>query len=310
MNKLCFILLILSTLWCGACFTATRDSQTGSANQPSATPAQPASSGGEQGAGAPAASDEIRKADFKNFTYQASCGGDDTEKITVRKGEFSRENGDDKLYFNVTAVTYGDVDGDRRDDAIILTVCNTGGTGQFAEGFVYTLKDGKPALLTRIEGGDRADGGLRSAKVENGYLVVDRNNNDAETGACCPEIAEISKYKWNGKELTEVGSPVKRDLYPATRVSFPQGATSTTLNVTLPAGEMKRFTVGASRGQILTVTTKDTKNFSASLSKGDANSTDMNGGFYAALETSGDFVIQVQNSSDKEASTVVTIEIE
>ena len=95
---------------------------------------QTADSGKTDANSAPSASDEIKKVDFKNFTYQASCASETPEKVTVKKGEYSRDKGDDKLFFNVMDITYGDVDGDKSTDAIILTVCNTGETGQISEG--------------------------------------------------------------------------------------------------------------------------------------------------------------------------------
>src|SRR5436309_759417 len=116
----------------------------------------------------------IRNVDFKNFTYQPSCtdmeDGKKLEKITVKNGEFAREKQMegyvDRFDFRIMAVTFGDLNGDKQDEAIILSNCNTGGTGQFTEGFVYTIKGGKPVLLARVPGGDRADGGLRSLTVE------------------------------------------------------------------------------------------------------------------------------------------------
>lgn len=126
------------------------------------------------------AQSEIRKVDFKNFTYPAHCASEETENLTVKDGEFSREKQEDgyvdRLYFRVFDITYGDLNADRRDEAIALTVCNTGGTGNFSEGFIYTMKGGKPSLVARIPGGDRAYGGLRQAYVENGLLVVESND--------------------------------------------------------------------------------------------------------------------------------------
>src|SRR5580765_1347455 len=112
---------------------------------------------------------DIHKVDFKNFTYLPSCTDLDDlkgrEKITVKNGDFSRskeaDGYTDHFEFTIFAVTYGDVNADGKDEAIVLSVCNTGGTGQYTEGFVYTIKAGMPSLLARIPGGDRADGGLR-----------------------------------------------------------------------------------------------------------------------------------------------------
>jgi hypothetical protein len=256
---------------------------------------------------------DIRQVDFKNFTYPAGfCAGEDREEITVRGGEFSEEKEVDgyteRLYFEVFSVTYGDLNGDRRDEAIILTVCNTGGTGNFSEGLIYTLKNGKPALLTGFEGGDRAYGGLRSARVERGLLTVERNDVGELGGACCPEFVVTTNYKLNGNELIEEGKSLRRELYPATRVSFAKGKTYADVNVNIGAGELKRFTLGARTGQTMIVS-GDSADISVTLSKGEANVTENERGFVAKLNETGDFVIQIQNFSDKATKAIVRIQI-
>src|SRR5829696_8931720 len=79
------------------------------------------------------AQSDIRKVDFKNFTYPAQCISETPSKITVKDGEFSREKQEDgyvdRFYYNVFDFAYGDLTGDGHDEAIILGICNTGGTG-------------------------------------------------------------------------------------------------------------------------------------------------------------------------------------
>lgn len=161
------------------------------------------------------AESDIRKIGFANFTYQPYCAGEGKLNVIVKNGEFSQETKqegyEDRLHFAVFSVVYGDVDRDGKDDAIVLTSCNTGGTGQFTEGFVYTIKTGKPTLLARIAGGDRAEGGLRTAKVTDGFLFIDRNR-DEGGGLCCPEFAERLKYKWKGNKLVQIGKPVQHRI--------------------------------------------------------------------------------------------------
>src|SRR5258706_11104090 len=135
---------------------------------------------------------DIHKVDFRNFTYRPYCVGDEPHKMTVKNGESIEDKQMDgyvdHTYFEIRGIKYGDLNADAKDEAIIITNCNTGGTGQFTEGFVYTIKAGKPILWARIPGGDRAYGGLRDARVENGLLVVESNDVGEESGACCPEF--------------------------------------------------------------------------------------------------------------------------
>src|SRR6476469_9156721 len=85
-----------------------------------------------------AAQSDIHSVDFKNFAYQPYCASEATTRIRVKNGEYSKETPQggyvDHFYFNVMGVTYGDVTGDGQDEAVVLSVCNTGGTGNFTEG--------------------------------------------------------------------------------------------------------------------------------------------------------------------------------
>lgn len=256
---------------------------------------------------------DIRKVNFKNFTYHPYCADEEPEKITVKNGEFSKETKYDEFtehfYFNIFSINYGDLNGDGKDEAVILSVCNTGGTGRFSEGYVYTIKAGKPSLLARIPGGDRAFGGLRKAKVENGLLVVDQNDADRNQANCCSEYAETIKYRLNGSKLNIIGKPVSRELYLSQRINFPKGTTKTTIIVDV--NDIKRFKIGARAGQTLTVSfmADNSPNVSLSL-EGDADLRESENPLIAKLNKTGDYIIQVQNTYKFSSEVTLTIEIQ
>ena len=254
----------------------------------------------------------IRQVDFNNFTYKPFCAGEDTRDITVKNSEFSEEKttGDyiERLYFKAFAVSYGDLNGDAKEEAFVLTLCNLGGESYTSEGFVYTIKGDKPVLLTRFQGGDRAQGGLRSAKVEKGLFIVERYAVDESNNACCPEFVVTMNYKWNGREFVEVGIPQRRDLYPATPVTFEKGKTSAILNVSVEGGKFKRYLIKGSVGQILTVST-DARNIDVRLVRGAADVNENDRGFLAVLNDNSDFIIQIDNISGEQANAVVKVEI-
>ncbi len=262
---------------------------------------------------APAAEQDIRKVDFQNFTYTPSCAGEDNrpERIAVRKGEFSRtkttDGFEERFYFSILSVEYGDLNADGQDEAAINTVCNTGGTGQFTEGLIYTLKAGKPSLVVRLLGGDRADGGIREMKVANGLLVVETNDGERNTGACCPEGVIKSQYRLTGDKLTEVGQGVKRELYPKQRLAFARGASSATFTVKIAVGDRLRYTVGARRGQTLEVTVNTGEVSVAPLD--DLESTTGTNSFTARLPRSGDHSFEVANDGEKEIVVTVSVAI-
>lgn len=253
----------------------------------------------------------IRNVDFKNFTYQPYCAGEDTQKVTVKNGEFSEEKEmdgfTDRFFFKVFDVTYGDLEGDKAVEAIVLTVCNTGGTGNFTEGFVYRMKGAKPSLIARIQGGDRADGGLRSAVVENGLLVVDRNEAGPNSGACCPEFGVKTTYKLSGTRLIQSGKPVRRELYPNTPLKFAAGASGATIKVTVASQDRKRFTLGARAGQVMTVKV-NTEKVSIRLLE-DAIVTEGTNAFTAKLQKGGTYTIELSNYEEGPVEVTLTVGI-
>ena len=255
---------------------------------------------------------DIHSVDFKNFTYSANCVGEKPEIITVKDGQFMREKKMDgyvdRMGFGVYSITYGDLNGDGRDEAIILSSCNTGGTGQFTEGFVYTMKAGKPWLWARIPGGDRGDGGLVSAKADGGLLVVEANAIDGSNGSCCPQFIETSKYRIANGKLVASGKSVRREAVPRERVSFDKGASSKTFKVTIDPYMEKRFTVGAAAGQTLSVSV-DLDGVTLSLLD-DAAVTDGKKSFSAKLPKKGDYTFELSNGNDAVREITVTVKIQ
>lgn len=249
----------------------------------------------------------IRKVDFKNFTYTIDVF-ETKEKIRVKKGEYFRNKGDDKLFVSVSVEGYGDLNGDGNEEAIIVTLMNTGGTGNFTNGMIYTMKAGKPVVLTQFEGGDRAEGGIRTAKIENGILIVERNDPGEDGGLCCPQFVITTRYKLSGKKLVQTGKEEKRELYPSTRISFEKGKSSAVIPVSVEKYDRKRFVIGARKGQTLTITTA-TKGISFDLWKGDGEPKEIANGVVVKLNENGDYVFDVSNSTDKNVNLSMTVEI-
>jgi hypothetical protein len=281
-------------------------SNSGSANAINAANTTPEAASGET-----AVDQQIRKVDFKNFTYQPSCTYEDKKNITVKNGEFSAEKQEDgyvdRFYFNISSVTYGDLNGDNSEEAVVLTICNTGGTGNFSEGFVYTLNGDKPVLFMTIPGGDRADGGLRSARVDNGQLVVESNDPGENGGACCPQVVITSRYDLSTGKLKKIGTEERRDLFPLQRINFAKGTSGTTMTVKIPAGEGRRYIVGARSGQILDVSTNTDKADLRLLE--DAETTQNTNGFSATLPKSGDYTVEVTNFENSPLEVILNIRI-
>ncbi|MEO8648589.1 MAG: hypothetical protein ABI539_05425 [Acidobacteriota bacterium] len=254
---------------------------------------------------------DIRKVDFKNFTYKAYCAGEAPENVTVKNGEFLKETPMDgyvdRFYFNIYSVNYGDLTGDGRDEAIVLTVCNTGGTGNFSEGFIYTFEAGKPKLFSRIAGGDRAYGGLRSASIANGILTIESNDPGELGASCCPESIITNQYRLRGGKLIAAAKSVTRPIYPTERVSFARGTSAKTLAIRIAPDEGKRFVVGARAGQQLFASIDSGKGSLRILE--DVEASFATNSVTARLPKSGDYTVEVRNDSDGEMEFTLNIRI-
>lgn len=254
----------------------------------------------------------IRKVNFRNFTYKPLCVAEKPFAISVKNGKFlqKEESGsiENYLHFWVQSINYGDLDGDKKDEAVIITVCHTGGTGKFSEGYIYSIKNNKPVLKGRIAGGDRASGGLVSAKIEKGLLIVE-SNEEGGGGLCCPEFIVTNKFRLSNNKLSDFGKSTRRELYPANRISFPKGASELTFQTEI--GYRKRFVVTARKGQMLyvKVNQKDSPIYiregnADSIKNGNSKEAD---GLIAKLNDDGDFVFDVNNNN--EGSLIYTITV-
>lgn len=153
--------------------------------------------------GLSATANSIRAVDFRNFTYGPACSQD---KVTVTNGRFDGSDPDEPIHFFVNNVAYGNLDEDGQEEAIVLTHCNLGGTGIFSEGFLFALQEDKPVQVARIDGGDRAMGGIKTIYVEGRLLKVAREYGMA---ACCANYIETTSYRLCGKDLVPVGNPAR-----------------------------------------------------------------------------------------------------
>lgn len=157
---------------------------------------------------------DIHRVNFQDFIYRPSCAhlaSEDVEaQIRTRNGKYEVYNDKEQIGFTIRTPAYGDLTNDGVDEAVILSSCNTGGSGQFSEGFIYTIRGEKPLLLARIPGGDRADGGLHDLTVERGLLVVERYARKDTSGLCCPDFVDTTRYRWDGRKLVQAGKTTRR----------------------------------------------------------------------------------------------------
>jgi hypothetical protein len=173
----------------------------------------------------------IGKFDFKNYTYELPRGWqnpDGTTEITLVNGHlapiegtFNDEMSDEekiearsqrRIGLSHVTTKYFDATGDGEDEAAVILKVETGGSALPQLVYIFSWKDGKPMLIWPFRTGDRADGGLKDVRQENGELVVELYGQDRfllgqtetrkitgdEEQLCCPTYYTRTFYKWNG----------------------------------------------------------------------------------------------------------------
>jgi hypothetical protein len=181
--------------------------------------------------------------DFKNHTYPLPRGwqNPDSAEITLTNGriepvavdtdigmdpdEIAERKSRRRIGMSFVTAKYLDVTGDGEDEALVVLKVETTGSAIPQIVYVFTWKDGQPELIWPFRTGDRADGGLKDLRAENGELVVELYGQDRfllgdtetskitddEEQLCCPLFFTRSRYKWNGKNFQLQG---KRLTFP------------------------------------------------------------------------------------------------
>jgi hypothetical protein len=188
--------------------------------------------------------------DFKNYTYPLPHGwqNPDGSDLTLTNGRLDPVSADTDLGMDpdeaaaaksqrrigasYVTTRYFDVTGDGEDEALVILKIETTGSAIPQIVYIFTYKQDKPELLWYFRTGDRADGGLKDVRPENGNLVVELYGQDRfllggiETSKitddfeqiCCPTFFTRSFYKWNGKNFLMQG---KRLTFEAADTSAP-----------------------------------------------------------------------------------------
>lgn len=173
----------------------------------------------------------IRNVDFKNFMYSWDGLPQSTpmswhwietppeRKIRLAKGqhrfidprapEIVREH---PPVLTFDSVTYGDLDGDATEEAAVALNYSTGGTANWDYLYIYKLDHGSLKLLSRMECGSRAAGGLITAAIQEGVLILDFADIERRVGECCSEGIIRVRYRWHDGQFVEEGAREKKDM--------------------------------------------------------------------------------------------------
>ena len=154
--------------------------------------------------------------DFKNFKYPLPRGWQDSDgkEVELVDGKRPMEMTEEVERIGLSYVTtkFLDATADGQDEAFVILKIETGGAAIPQIVYVFGWKTGAPELLWFFRTGDRADGGLKDIRAENGLAVVELFGQDRyilgeldtakitgdEEQLCCPTHYTRSGYKWNG----------------------------------------------------------------------------------------------------------------
>ena len=96
---------------------------------------------------------------------------------------------------------FGDVTGDRVEDAVVVLVTDTGGNGAFYDLAVVIDENGAPANIASTYLGDRVK--IESIYIEAGKVTVSMVMHGETDPDCCPTLKVVKTYRLQGTTLVE-----------------------------------------------------------------------------------------------------------
>ena len=159
-----------------------------------------------QGAAIPseAAIIDIIQVDFKNYTFLLN--GKQYKLIDGFYAETFAPNSQWELML-ADGPYYGDLTGDRKDEVAFVLRYGPVGSPNMAEARVYTLRNGRPVLLSTLVVANSISCELdHYIDIDDGMLRVERTFGN---GTQC-DHNEITQYRWDGNGFMPVGEIKRR----------------------------------------------------------------------------------------------------
>jgi hypothetical protein len=97
----------------------------------------------------------------------------------------------------------GDLDGDGVEDAAVLLVEDSGGSGSFVYLAAVLNRDGQPENVATTLLGDRAQ--VEELSIDSGQIGVKMLTHGPDDPMCCPSQESQATYTLEGSELVEQG---------------------------------------------------------------------------------------------------------
>jgi hypothetical protein len=98
-------------------------------------------------------------------------------------------------------VAYGDLNGDGRNEAVVLLASDSGGSGTFLYLAAVEARDGAPSNLATTLLGDRVQ--VKAITIDGGRILVDSLSHAADDPACCPTLDSSRAFRLQDDRLID-----------------------------------------------------------------------------------------------------------
>lgn len=166
----------------------------------------------------------IRKVDFRNRPYPLHENGftQGTEWLRVRKGRFEEPHENpivSFLYFQIVRVSFGDLNGDRRDEAAVTAIYGSNsGSFYLTDTYVFGCVDERIRLIgiLKQDGIEKDTGMDLQESVNNPMRIKNRRlyiTYGTEGNRPSPEFTTTFRYNIRRGKLRLAGRPLRRRNY-------------------------------------------------------------------------------------------------
>lgn len=163
----------------------------------------------------------IKDVDFSNFSYRASFGDPKNEK-TLQLANGQLLDSDEGITYSLfDKPVYGDLNGDKNEDAVVEIKLDSAGSYRDFEVHAYTFQNGAAKLLARVAASQVTKdykkyypknaalhyAGVNPPKIQNGLVIVEALTDGS---FACPKYTAVFNYKLSGGKFILRGKPTRK----------------------------------------------------------------------------------------------------
>lgn len=138
---------------------------------------------------------------LKNSTYPS--GFTASGRIQLTNGQATQDIAASKLTVQLAdQYAFGDLNGDSLEDAAVVLISNSGGSGTFFDLAAVLNQNGRPNSVAAIQLGDRVQ--LKSISVAAGLININMIAHGPSDPLCCPSLEVTQTYQLQGDQLIQV----------------------------------------------------------------------------------------------------------